>query len=130
VPSHVGSAGILHQEASIFGNAPTQALYDVDSSAAHHLLLPHDQETCSLYKIAMSQQLYFEVRFAEHSSTYVAYIQLSNEGRLQRGRLAGRIEQVAIATVNIETSKGTKVGRVSAEIPRIKIERALRSSAD
>lgn len=58
VPGHDG-ASILHQEASIFGNAPTQTLYDVDSP--HHLLLPHDQETCPLYKVAMSQQLYFEV---------------------------------------------------------------------
>ncbi|XP_072762129.1 uncharacterized protein B6 [Anoplolepis gracilipes] len=51
-------AGILHQEASIFENGPTQTLYDVDNS--HHLLQPHDQEKCSLYKIAMTQQLYFE----------------------------------------------------------------------
>ncbi|EZA55910.1 Neuronal pentraxin-2 [Ooceraea biroi] len=58
VPSHGGSASLLHQEASIFGNAPTQTLYDVDSS--HHLLLPHDQERCSLYKVSMNQQLYFE----------------------------------------------------------------------
>lgn len=58
VASHA-DAGILHQEASIFGNAPTQTLYDVDSP--HHLLLPHDRETCPLYKVAMAQQLYFEV---------------------------------------------------------------------
>lgn len=58
VPAHSG-ASILHQEASIFGNAPTQTLYDVESS--HHLLLPQDQERCSLYKVAMNQQLYFEV---------------------------------------------------------------------
>lgn len=58
-PVHVeGAAGILHQETSIFGNVPTQTLYDVDNS---HLLLPHDQEQCSLYKVAMNQQLYFEV---------------------------------------------------------------------
>nr|XP_012217312.1 PREDICTED: neuronal pentraxin-1-like [Linepithema humile] len=57
-PVHAdGTAGILHQEASIFGNAPTQTLYDVDNS---HLLLSHDQEQCSLYKVAMNQQLYFE----------------------------------------------------------------------
>lgn len=59
LPGHADGAGILHQEASIFGNAPTQTLYDVDNP--HHLLLPHDQETCSLYKVGMSQQLYFEV---------------------------------------------------------------------
>ncbi|KAL0105676.1 hypothetical protein PUN28_015859 [Cardiocondyla obscurior] len=57
VPSHA-DAGILHQDASIFGNAPTQTLYDVDSS--HHLLLPNSQDTCSLYKVVMNQQLYFE----------------------------------------------------------------------
>ncbi|KAL6430713.1 hypothetical protein ACFW04_006934 [Cataglyphis niger] len=57
LPAHNVGAGILHQEASIFENAPTQTLYDVDSS---HLLLPHDQEKCSLYKVAMTQQLYFE----------------------------------------------------------------------
>lgn len=51
-------AGILHQEASIFGNAPTQTLYE---DSPHHLLLPHDQDTCSLYKVSMNQQLYFEV---------------------------------------------------------------------
>ncbi|XP_014469633.1 PREDICTED: uncharacterized protein LOC106741801 [Dinoponera quadriceps] len=56
VPAHSG-ASTLHQEASIFGNAPTQTLYDADSS---HLLLPQDQERCSLYKVAMNQQLYFE----------------------------------------------------------------------
>jgi len=59
VPSHTG-AGILQQEVSIFENAPTQTLYDIDSP--HHLLLPHDQDTCSLYKVSMKQQLYFEVR--------------------------------------------------------------------
>lgn len=59
VPGHADGAGILHQEASIFENAPTQTLYDVDSP--HHLLLPQDQDTCSLYKVSMSQQLYFEV---------------------------------------------------------------------
>ncbi|XP_028049789.1 uncharacterized protein LOC105831683 [Monomorium pharaonis] len=53
---HADGASILHQEASIFGNAPTQTLYDVDSP--HHLL--HDQDTCSLYKVVMNQQLYFE----------------------------------------------------------------------
>ncbi|EFN89054.1 Neuronal pentraxin-2 [Harpegnathos saltator] len=58
VPAH-SSASILHQEASIFGNAPTQTLYDVDSPH-HHLLLPQAEESCSLYKVAMSQQLYFE----------------------------------------------------------------------
>ncbi|XP_077282214.1 pentraxin-related protein b6 [Temnothorax americanus] len=57
VPGHADGAGILHQEASIFGNAPTQTLYDVDSP--HHLL-SHDQGTCTLYKVAMTQQLYFE----------------------------------------------------------------------
>lgn len=65
VPSHVGSAGILHQDTSIFANAPTQTLYDVDSP--HHLLLPSDHERCSLYKVSMTQQLYFEVDFAEHA---------------------------------------------------------------
>lgn len=59
VPGHADGAGILHQEASIFENAPTQTLYDVDSP--HHLLLSHDRDTCSLYKVSMSQQLYFEV---------------------------------------------------------------------
>ncbi|XP_011258855.2 uncharacterized protein LOC105252901 [Camponotus floridanus] len=55
LPPHNVGASILHQEASIFEN--TQTLYDVDSS---HLLLPHEQEKCSLYKVAMTQQLYFE----------------------------------------------------------------------
>ncbi|XP_011881276.1 PREDICTED: uncharacterized protein LOC105569427 [Vollenhovia emeryi] len=58
VSGHADGAGILHQEASIFGNAPTQTLYDVDSP--HHLLAHDDHETCSLYKVAMTQQLYFE----------------------------------------------------------------------
>ncbi|XP_029179037.1 uncharacterized protein LOC114946606 [Nylanderia fulva] len=60
LPAHNVGASILHQEASIFENAPTQTLYDVDGS--HHLLLSHDQDTnkCSLYKVAMTQQLYFE----------------------------------------------------------------------
>lgn len=56
LPAHNVGASILHQDTSIFEN--TQTLYDVDSS---HLLLPHDQEKCSLYKVAMTQQLYFEV---------------------------------------------------------------------
>ncbi|KMQ94365.1 neuronal pentraxin-2 [Lasius niger] len=59
LPAHNVGASILHQEASIFENAPTQTLYDVDGS--HHLLLSHEQEKCSLYKVAMTQQLYFEV---------------------------------------------------------------------
>lgn len=58
VPGHADGAGILHQEASIFENAPTQTLYE---DSPHHLLLPNDRETCSLYKVSMSQQLYFEV---------------------------------------------------------------------
>ncbi|KYN00759.1 PREDICTED: uncharacterized protein LOC108775658 [Cyphomyrmex costatus] len=57
VPGLPDGAGILHQEASIFGNAPTQTLYE---DSPHHLLLPHDQDTCSLYKVSMNQQLYFE----------------------------------------------------------------------
>ncbi|XP_012060198.1 PREDICTED: uncharacterized protein LOC105623415 [Atta cephalotes] len=57
VPGHSDGAGILHQEASIFGNAPTQTLYE---DSPHHLLLPQDQDTCSLYKVSMNQQLYFE----------------------------------------------------------------------
>lgn len=59
VPVHT-SLNILHQEASILGNAPTQTLYDADSS---HLLVSHNEERCSLYKIAMTQQLYFEVLY-------------------------------------------------------------------
>lgn len=66
VSGHADGAGILHQEASILGNAPTQTLYDVDNHGPHHLLLPHDQDTCSLYKVVMNQQLYFEVGHFEH----------------------------------------------------------------
>lgn len=70
LPAHNVGAGILHQEASIFENAPTQTLYDVDSS----LLLPHDQEKCSLYKVAMTQQLYFEVsRLPSIANFYIVY---------------------------------------------------------
>jgi len=101
VPSHAGSAGILHQEASIFGNAPTQTLYDVDSSAAHHLLLPHDQETCSLYKVAMSQQLYFEV----HPSACVACIVPSSQIKAD---CSGQIGRLAIITFN-DTSRVPKL---------------------
>ncbi|XP_020300259.1 uncharacterized protein LOC109863952 [Pseudomyrmex gracilis] len=58
VPVHSSGASLLHQEASIFGNAPTQTLYDMDSP--HLLLSNNNQGQCSLYKVAMNQQLYFE----------------------------------------------------------------------
>lgn len=68
VPAH-GGASILQQEASIFGNAPTQTLYDVDTP---HLLLSPDQDRCSLHKVAMNQQLYFEVRSTNARRTGVS----------------------------------------------------------
>lgn len=50
------STSILHQE-PIYSNGPSQSLFNEGSS----LLSPHDQDRCALYKVAMNQQLYFEV---------------------------------------------------------------------
>lgn len=59
-PSYPAPAGpILHREASsIFHSGQSQIPYDAAPSS---LLAPHDRDRCTLYKIAMNQQLYFEV---------------------------------------------------------------------
>ncbi|CAK9803363.1 Neuronal pentraxin-1 [Anthophora quadrimaculata] len=51
------SAGVLHQDGPVYGNSPTQSLYEIDSSS---LLGQQDQDRCTVYKIVMTQQLYFE----------------------------------------------------------------------
>jgi hypothetical protein len=52
------TASALHQgTAAIYESA--QPLYDAASSP---LLAHHEEDGCTLYKIAMKQQLYFEVR--------------------------------------------------------------------
>lgn len=52
------TASALHQgTVAIFESA--QPLYDAASSS---LLAHHEEDRCTLYKIAMKQQLYFEVR--------------------------------------------------------------------
>ncbi|XP_066584528.1 uncharacterized protein [Prorops nasuta] len=58
IPAHT-STSVLHQEASLYGGTPLQNPFDVDTG--HQLLgLSQEQDQCALYKISMSQQLYFE----------------------------------------------------------------------
>lgn len=58
------TASALHQgTVAIFENA--HSLYDAASSS---LLAHHEEDRCTLYKIAMKQQLYFEVRKIHYSS--------------------------------------------------------------
>ncbi|KOC67748.1 Neuronal pentraxin-1 [Habropoda laboriosa] len=51
------STSILQQDGPIYGN-PAQSLYDIDSSSI--LAQQEQQDRCTMYKIAMTQQLYFE----------------------------------------------------------------------
>ncbi|XP_015430576.1 PREDICTED: uncharacterized protein LOC107187085 [Dufourea novaeangliae] len=53
---HAPPSSILHQDGGIYGSGPAQSLYDFDGSS----LLGQEQDKCSLYKVAMNQQLYFE----------------------------------------------------------------------
>lgn len=58
------TASALHQgTVAIFESA--QPLYDAGSSS---LLAHHEEDRCTLYKIAMKQQLYFEVRKIHYTS--------------------------------------------------------------
>ncbi|XP_076237332.1 pentraxin-related protein b6 [Calliopsis andreniformis] len=50
------AASILHQE-PIFTSGPSQSLFESEGPS---LLSQHDQDRCTLYKVAMNQQLYFE----------------------------------------------------------------------
>lgn len=55
------STSILHQEAAVYGGAG-HSIYNLEeSSLSEQLLGQQDQDTCALYKVAMNQQLYFEV---------------------------------------------------------------------
>ncbi|KAG7212707.1 hypothetical protein KM043_012978 [Ampulex compressa] len=57
LPIHTNTK-ILHHESTALGSAPMQSLYELE--AHPHLVLQQERDTCSLYKVSMDQQLYFE----------------------------------------------------------------------
>ena len=60
IPAQLGTS-ILHQEAAIYGNTPYN---DEESTLTKSNLYLHpENDQCALYKVAMKQQLYFEVNF-------------------------------------------------------------------
>nr|XP_012135863.1 PREDICTED: uncharacterized protein LOC105661904 isoform X1 [Megachile rotundata] len=53
----ISSSSVLQHSSPVFANGPAQSLYDHETSS---LLVQQEQDRCTLYKVAMNQQLYFE----------------------------------------------------------------------
>ncbi|XP_015586506.1 uncharacterized protein LOC107263622 [Cephus cinctus] len=59
IPTRLGSS-LLHQEAAAYESPLATYSYDEVSLPQSHPLAQQEQDQCALYKVSMSQQLYFE----------------------------------------------------------------------
>ena len=64
VPAQL-STSILHQEAAGYDDSGSISPFHLDDPPISHqqILGQQDEDQCALYKVAMNQQLYFEVSF-------------------------------------------------------------------
>lgn len=71
------AARILHPVTAIYQTSPEQTFYDAGSTS---LLAQREQDACALYKVAMKQQFYFEVR--KFDGIYIKRIEFQIKNRI------------------------------------------------
>lgn len=60
---HSNDGRILQQESSIYREESSTLHITLDTVSSAHPLAQQEQDQCALYKVAMNQQLYFEVSY-------------------------------------------------------------------